>query len=269
MGPPPWNSFQHGSAKMSTKRRSAWEENLGRKNRFWEQKLHSLYGLEAPLPERGGSLGSSAREQWQRLKESRPGAPSVSQSVCSSRAGCTSRLGTSSCAMRSRSTECPSPMGAFRSLRDESSVREDVAFMSVLRGDVDELSKELSFMADSQDDLMDSQMSGSLSARLRDSRQWHMPPLEPLSPKAPMPCKRVKPSCWFPGSRDNGGRYSNSPGPPTPGDKDELESYPSVTLMSCDGKAMRMDTPYPDFLNSSPTRKLWSFRPWLHCAVRP
>jgi len=111
---------------------------------------------------------------------------------------------------------------------------------------------------------LDESSSACSSERCR--ARWNMPRFKPRV-KAPMPCKHTIPSCWSPFSRHPGGRYSNSPGPPNGGTKDDLDMLSYISLQSADGRAVRIHTPDPD--HCSRTMRQFRWKPWVHCTASP
>lgn len=252
----PWSyQSQQVALRMSPKRRMAWEECVSR-SRALEQKLHTVYGLSESPRAGSASMQSGGSTSTAATRRSPRGA---SRSSPTSR--CSSQLGgdTSRC----RSADCGTPLGEFQSLRD------DAVFIARLEQEVRDgtASRYSDLKTDSRDTKLASK-SGTLSSKTQTSR-WNVPPLEPIL-KASVPCDRVRPSCWSPFSREHGGRYSSSPGPPNANGKAELAKFSYITLQSIDGKAMRVHTPdleqgdrrfqvYPGF----------RWKPWLHCTARP
>jgi hypothetical protein len=109
--------------------------------------------------------------------------------------------------------------------------------------------------------------SSTQSSKMR-SGEWKIPPLDPLA-KVLIPCRRVKASCWLPGSRMYHGRYANSPGPQARG-QDELAKLSYISLQSIDGRGMRVETPESVHDRISPSNgPSFRWKPWVHCTTRP
>lgn len=275
----PWS--HQGPPKWSPERRTAWEGAQSR-NRVWEQKLHSVYGVNSALSsastQPGGSSPSSpstvrsprdvsrqsaARETSTSTRtagssrsspSTQPSAHGASRSTPASR--CSSRLAGD--AVRCRSADGGAPMGEFKSLRDNA------AYIAILMQEVREETMDSGLKAVSTDNERELK-SSTRSSKMR-SAEWRMTALEPL--KVQMPCRRVKPSCWLPFSRDHGGRYSKSPGPPHPVAKEELAKLSYVSMQSLDGRAMRVETPDLDRYDRT-FGPSFRWKPWVHCSARP